>query len=69
MAVAPAANTSKNIKDGEALTLRSLIGWQTAPYHNFSFAAQLINVTKFIDNYNDGTNNTPINAASNQPEN
>jgi hypothetical protein len=63
----PAAN--KELKDGEGLTLRSLIGWQTAPYNNFSFAAQLIDVTKFIDNFNDSTNNTLINGASNQLRN
>ena len=63
----PAAD--KQLSDGEGLTLRSLIGWQTAPYKNFSFAGQLIDVTKFIDNFNDSTNNTLINAASNQLRN
>lgn len=62
------AAANKELKDGEALTLRSLIGWQTSPYNNFSFAAQLINVAKFSDDYNDGTSFTPINAASNQPD-
>lgn len=56
------------LEDAHALTLRSLIGWQTSPFHNFSFAAQIINVTKLNDNYNDGTSFTPINAASNQPD-
>lgn len=56
----------KELKDAEALTVRSLIGWQTAPYHNFSFAAQLIDVTKLVDNYNDSTNNILVNGASNQ---
>lgn len=37
----------------DAWTLRSLIGWQTAPFHNFSIGAQLINVSKLGDNYND----------------
>jgi Alginate export len=59
----------EDVKDADALTLRSLIGWQTAPYNNFSFAAQLINVTKFIDNFNDSTNNTLVNGASNQVRN
>ncbi len=63
----PTAN--QELKDAEGLTLRSLIGWQTAPYKNFSFAAQLIDVTKFIDNFNDSTNNTLINGASNQIRN
>ena len=59
----------ENVKDADALTLRSLIGWQTAPYNNFSFAAQLINVTKIVDNFNDSTNNTLVNGASNQVRN
>ena len=40
-------------ENADAFTLRSLIGWQTAPYKNFSFAAQLIDVSKFVDDYND----------------
>jgi hypothetical protein len=40
--------------NANAGTLRSLIGWQTAPFNNFSFAAQLINVSKFDDNYYTG---------------
>jgi hypothetical protein len=63
------AAANKELKDGEGLTLRSLIGWQTAPYHNFSFGAQLIDVTKLMDNFNDSTNNTLINGASNQVRN
>ena len=55
LAVAPVANNK--LKDAEGLTLRSLVGWQTAPYHNFSFAGQLIGVTKFIDNFNDRKDN------------
>jgi hypothetical protein len=56
------------LEDANAFTLRSLIGWQTSPFHNFSIAAQVINVTKLNDNFNDGTSFTPINAASNQPD-
>lgn len=56
------------LEDANALTVRSLIGWQTSPFHNFSFAAQIINVTKLNDDYNDGTSFTPISAASNQPD-
>ncbi len=59
----------EDVKDADALTLRSLIGWQTAPYNNFSFAAQLIDVTKLMDNFNDSTNNTLVNGASNQVRN
>lgn len=65
------ANTSaanNDLQDGKGTTLRSLIGWQTAPFHNFSFAAQLIDVSKFQDDYNDSTNGTLINGVSNQPD-
>ena len=44
-------------KDAHAVTLRSLVGWQTAPYKNFSVGIQLINVFKFNDNFNDRANN------------
>lgn len=60
---------NKELSNGEGLTLRSLIGWQTAAYQNFSLGAQVIHVTKFIDNFNDSTNNTRINAGSNQLSN
>jgi len=59
---------TEDLKDAHGLTLRSLVGWQTAPFKNISFAAQLINVTKLQDDFNDGTNSTLINALSNQPD-
>ncbi len=63
------ANTTVPLKDADGITLRSLIGWQTAPFHNFSLAAQIIDVSKLEDNYNDstpiGTLTTP---ATNQPD-
>jgi hypothetical protein len=67
--VGTTANPTKNeqLKDAEGITLRSLIGWQTAPFHNLSFAAQVIDVSKFKDDFNDSTNGTLINAVSNQP--
>ncbi|CAN1534407.1 MAG: alginate export family protein [Sulfuritalea sp.] len=40
-----------------AFTLRSLIGWQTAPLHNFSLAAQLTDVHEFNHNFNDRRDN------------
>ena len=61
------APSTKDLKDAEGITLRSLIGWQTAPFHNFSFAAQVIDVSKLKDDFNDSTNGTLINAVSNQP--
>ncbi len=49
----------KKLKTGEAFTLRSLIGWQTAPYKNFSIGAQLTDVHEFNDDFNDRRNNVP----------
>lgn len=60
---------TQDLEDAEGVTLRSLIGWQTAPYNNFSFAAQIIDVSKLKDDFNDSTNNTLINAVSNQARN
>ena len=65
---APVLTPARPLEDANAITLRSLIGWQTAPFHNFSFTAQLINVSKLEDNFNDSTPATgSLNAASNQP--
>ena len=65
---APVITPAQPIKDADALTLRSLIGWQTAPYHNFSLGAQLIDVSKLSNNFNDSTPLLgPLNANSNQP--
>jgi hypothetical protein len=55
----PAPNANKKLERGNALTLRSLVGWQTAPFHNFSFTAQAINVGKFQDDYNNRSDNVP----------
>ncbi len=62
------SNPTRNdpIKDAHGLTLRSLVGWQTAPYKNFSFAAQIIDVAKINDNFNDGTNSFLVNGGTNQ---
>lgn len=45
-------------ENANAWTMRSLIGWQTKPFNNFSIAAQLINVAQFNNNFYDGTNTT-----------
>ncbi len=37
-----------------ALTLRSLVGWQSAAFHNISIGAQLIHVGVFDDGYDNG---------------
>ncbi len=49
----------KRLNTGEAFTLRSLIGWQTAPYKNFSIGAQITDVHEFNDDFNDRRNNVP----------
>jgi hypothetical protein len=66
-----AANTlnptrNDELKDADGITLRSLVGWQTAPYKNFSFAVQIIDVSKLQDDFNDGTNSFRINGGTNQ---
>ncbi|HSI95525.1 MAG TPA: alginate export family protein [Methylophilaceae bacterium] len=43
-------------ENADAWTLRSLIGWQTAPFHDFSVAAQIINVAQFNDDFYDTSN-------------
>ncbi|MCB5186427.1 alginate export family protein [Methylobacillus caricis] len=62
------APTGRPLEDANGLTLRSLVGWQTAPFHNFSFTGQIIDVSKFQDNFNDSTNGSLINSVSNQPD-
>ena len=46
------------LDESNAWTMRSLIGWQTKPFHNISVAAQLINVSQFNHDFYDGTNTT-----------
>lgn len=53
------ATNAKKLETGEAFTLRSLIGWQTAPFKNFSFAAQLTDVHEFNNDFNDRRDNAP----------
>lgn len=40
----------------EALTNRTLFGWQTGSWHALSGRAEVINVGQFVDNYNDTLN-------------
>lgn len=54
-------------ENADALTLRSLVGWQTAPYKNFSFAAQIIDVGKIVDDYNDRALNISQPGMANYP--
>lgn len=51
--------TAKKLDTAQAWTLRSLIGWQTAPFNNFSFAVQLTDVHEFTDDFNDRRDNQP----------
>lgn len=63
----PAPKDSKKLDTADALTLRSLIGWQTAPFHNFSFAAQITDVHEFNDNFNDRRGNLSESNKANYP--
>ncbi len=51
--------TARKLDNAHAFTLRSLIGWQTAPFKNFSFGIQLTDVHEFNDNFNDRRENQP----------
>lgn len=51
--------TSAKQKDAYAFTTRTLVGWQTAPFKNFSFGVQLTDVHEFTDNANDRRENQP----------
>ncbi len=42
--------------DAQAVTLRTLLGWQTAPLYALSVGAQLINVSVLNDDYDNGKN-------------
>lgn len=52
-----AAATAPKLDDAYAFTTRTLIGWQTAPFKNFSFAAQITDVHEFNDDFNDRRGN------------
>jgi len=41
---------------GEAFTMRTLIGWQTGSWHDFSAKAVLNGMSVFVDDYNDTLN-------------
>ena len=51
--------TARKLDTAHAWTLRSLVGWQTAPFKNFSFAVQVTDVHEFNDDFNDRRNNQP----------
>lgn len=60
-------SATKKLDNANMLTLRSLVGWQTAPFKDFSFAAQLIDVHQFTDNTNDRRGNVSESGKSNYP--
>lgn len=65
---APTLTPATPLEDANALTLRSLIGWKTAVFNNFSFTAQLINVRKLDSDFNDSTPTSgAFTSGSNQP--
>ncbi len=43
-------------RDAQAVTMRTLLGWQTAPLHGLSVGAQWINVAVLNDDYDNGRN-------------
>jgi hypothetical protein len=53
--------------DADALTLRTLLGWQTRPLHGFSLGAQLINVAVLNDDYENFNNGVVQAGKSNYP--
>jgi Alginate export len=63
----PAPNANKKLDTAHGLTLRSLVGWQTAPFKNFSFAAQITDVHDFTDDFNNKRNNLSEPGKANYP--
>lgn len=63
----PAPYDSKKLDTAEGFNLRSLIGWQTAPFNNFSFAAQVIDVHQFSNHANDRRDNLSEPGKANYP--
>ncbi len=51
------SNGTAKFDDANGLFLRSLVGWQTAPYNSLSFTAQITDVHQFTDNHNDRRGN------------
>lgn len=47
--------STQNLDSANAWTLRSLVGWQTATFKNFSVGVQLINVAQLNDEFYDTT--------------
>lgn len=54
-------------KDARAFTLRSLVGWQTTPFHGFSIGIQIINVAELDNRYDDRRLGDPEKGLSDYP--
>lgn len=52
---------------GEAFTLRSLIGWKTKPFHDFSVTAEVYGLSPLNDDYNDLKKGSPIASRTKYP--
>jgi hypothetical protein len=53
-------NQDGKSETGEAFTLRSLIGYETKPFHGFSVNTEVYGVSPFNDDYNDLKKGDPI---------
>src|SRR5690606_30786324 len=63
----PAPNAGEKLDTAHGLTLRSLVGWQTAPFRNLSFAIQVTDVHEFTDDFNDRRSNLSEPGKDNYP--
>ncbi len=61
------ANGINKLDTANGIFLRSLVGWQTAPYKNLSFTAQITDVHQFNDNHNDRRGNVSESGKGNYP--
>lgn len=53
-------NQEGKSKVADAITLRSLIGYETKPFHGYSINTQIYGVSPFADDYNDAKKGDPI---------
>ena len=63
----PAPNANKKLDTAHAFTARTLLGWQTAPFHNFSFGLQFTDVHDFNNSFNDRRDNVSEPGKANYP--
>ena len=53
-------NQDNNLDDANAYTLRTLVGYETKPFHGFSINTQVYGLSPFNDDYNDLKKGDPI---------